>query len=324
MATFSIIYLNSQNWKWLLPNLIFGVTVEILVGVGLTLWNSFLFGTNVRSFCFTYTGRLLLPGICPDNAFVTVIHLIFAVAIWCPLFYFLDLTCILAFYRVFGLSWHILVSHLFIIQNLSKIQPLTLSVADFFAFVRHFVLSDMLYKGNAIDQRVCFSDRHPTVQKLIKRPPEVFYDCVVCPPRISERNLKTGRGTGSFQWRVRLPSNGAPDRCKAWKFNHIKIISKSYRNHKINRNKIVTKSYKKMKLCIFYDFDMISIWFRYDFVMIWIWQILWFVYGFGVLRFFGYDFDMIFLWFWSAFEFLIWFCFGVRRVFACWSGVLCC
>ena len=222
-------------------------------------------------------------------------------AIWCPLVYFL--TCILAFYPVFSLSWHILVSNLFIIQNLSKIQPLTLSVADFFAFVRHFVLSDMLYLGNAIDGQVCFPDQRPTLQKQNQRPPEVFYDCVVCPPGISERNLKTGRGTGSFQWRVRLPSKGSPDKCKAWKFNHIKIISKSYRNHKINRNEIVTKSYKKMKMCLFYDFDMILIWFRYDFDMISLW--------------FWYDRFCDFLWVWGASIFLIWFRYDFFMILEC-------
>ena len=114
-ATFSTIYLNSQKWKWLLPNLMFGVTLEILVGVGLTLWNSFLLGTNFRSFCFTYTRRLLLPGICHDNAFVTVIHLIFALLWQSDALYSTFLTCILAFYQIFSLSWRILVSIVFIL-----------------------------------------------------------------------------------------------------------------------------------------------------------------------------------------------------------------
>ena len=46
-------------------------------------------------------------------------------------------------------------------------------------------------------------------------------------------------------------------------------------------------------MCIFYDFDMISIWFRYDFVMISLWQILWFSYGFGLSLIFRYDFVMV-------------------------------
>ena len=141
------------------------------------------------------------------------------------------LTCILAFHRVFSLSWHILVSNLFITQNLSKIQPLTLSVADFFAFVRHFVLSDMPYKGNAIDQRVCFPDRHPTVQKLIKRPPEVFYDCVVCPQEFQSATLKLAEAlahsSGGCDFHQKVPERQVQSLKIQPYQNHIEIISKS-------------------------------------------------------------------------------------------------
>ena len=147
----------------------------------------------------------------------------------------------------------------------------------------------------------------PHCRKEIKRPPEVFYDCVVCPPGISERTLKTGRGTGSFQWRVRLPSKGSRNRCKAWKFNHIKIISKSYRNHIEIIRSIITKSYRKhikKWICAFF---MILIWFWYDFDMVSIW--------------FCYDFDMtnlmIFLWFWGVSIFLIWFRYDFFMILEC-------
>ena len=71
---------------------------------------------------------------------------------------------------------------------------------------------------------------------------------------------------------------------------------------------------------MFYDFDMISIWFWYakvyDFLMVleslrfFDMILIWFSYGFGVSPFFWYDFDMIFLWFWSLSVFLIWFSYG--------------
>ena len=69
-----------------------------------------------------------------------------------------------------------------------------------------------------------------------------------------------------------------------------------------------------MKLCIFYDFDMISIWFRYDFDMISLWFgydksydlfmvlgcfdfldmiSIWFFYDFGVPSNFWYDFALV-------------------------------
>ena len=139
----------------------------------------------------------------------------------------------------------------------------------------------------------------------------------MCPPRISEPNLETGR-----HWLI--PVAGAtsikrfPKQVQSMKIqpyqNHIKIISKSYRNHKINHNKIISKSYKKMNMCLFYDFDMILIWFRYgfDMILLWFWYdksydffmvlgclyfcdmiSIWFFYDFGVPSNFWYDFAMV-------------------------------
>ena len=163
---------------------------------------------------------------------------------------FPQLLLILASYPVFSVSCRILVSNFFIIQNLSKIQPLTLSVAEIFAFVRHFVLSDMPYLGNAINQQLCLPDRRPTLQKLIKRLPEVFYDRLVCPPGISERSLKTGRGTGSSsggrEFHQKVPETGA-------KLEN-STISKSYQNHIEIIKSIITKSQRnhlKMTMCFF-------------------------------------------------------------------------